>query len=258
MSDQCINELARRAWRLHTEAVDEPWLAKPSAPVLYFGDLRAFKTSSLRVATVALNPSRKEFPLHAPFSRFPEANVSDIRAYLLSLDAYFRTLPYNEWFGFYEQALSGLEASYYGQATHTAVHTDIGSVLASDPTWNRLDRHVRERIANCGIRLWHRLIAYLEPQLILWSTAASWLNLIELAPDSCWKDLRTFRETKTGTPRKRSIVVRARWYRLAKEARVLVAFIPAAQKPLARLSHSQKIEAGDAISNFWRGRIERP
>jgi hypothetical protein len=258
MSHVNLNRLALDAWELHAAAAQRPWLVDPSAPVLFFGDHRAYLASQLRIATVALNPSRQEFPVASPFSRFPRGEVADITSYLTGLGAYFRTDPYIQWFDFYEQALSGLGASYYSGKPSTALHTDIGSVLPTNPTWSGLDNRVREYLKGSGVTLWHSLIAYLEPEILLWSTARFWLDLINLTPLSAWNVLHTFHKTKAGNPRKRPIAICARWYQLPTDARVLIAFVPAAQKPLAALSHSQKWEAGIAILKSWREGIERP
>lgn len=247
-----MSELAEQAWRLHRESADQPWIVTPSAPVLFFGDLSAYQASPLRIATVALNPSRREFPAKSPFSRFPGAESGDIAAYIESLQNYFRVAPYSDWFDFYERALSGLDASYYGKKRNAVLHTDIASVLPTDPTWSKLDQQVREDITASGIELWHRLIAFLEPQIVLWSTAKLWLNSIRLEPITTWSDLWVCHETQGGAPRKRPIVVQGRNYRHQNGRRLVIAFIPAAQKPLARLSHAQKAQAGKIILDFWR------
>jgi hypothetical protein len=243
--------MAAEAWRIHKESAEMPWLVRPSAPVLFFGDLTAYRASPLRVATVGLNPSKREFPGASPFSRFPGAQSGSIPAYLKSLEAYFRTDPYRTWFNSYEQALLGLGASFYGRKPSTALHTDICSVLPTDPTWGGLDRDVQQQMAATGVLMWQRLISYLRPHVILWSTAGSWLAQNDLAPRSSWKDVLKFRWTENGAPRKQPVVVRACWYHLPKHESVLIAFVPAAQTPLAMLSHPQKLKAGKAIRSFW-------
>ena len=128
-----------------------------------------FGESTPRVATVALNPSRREFPAADPFKRFPGAESPDDASYLRSLFGYFRTAPYVSWFDFYEQALLGIGTSYYGNSDAVALHTDIGSVLATDPTWSGLDAPIREQLAQAGVPLWHRLVEHLKPNILLWS-----------------------------------------------------------------------------------------
>ncbi len=79
----------RRAWQHLVEARDRHPSVVPDvcAPVLYFGDLAAYRTSPLRVLTVGLNPSDREFPEQAPCNRSPGAAAG--LSYLSSLDAYF-------------------------------------------------------------------------------------------------------------------------------------------------------------------------
>ena len=258
MSDVVLPELVADAWRLHEKWAGQWWLVSLSAPVLFFGDFSAYRASPLRVATVGLNPSRREFPKGAPFSRFPGAKATNISAYLNSLESYFWAMPLS-WFNSYEQALVGLGASYRGQRISSALHTDIGSVLPTDPTWSRLPPHVRRNLSSTGIPLWNRLIGYLEPNIVLWSTGRRWLDYLDLPDVTSWQDILEFRETIRGATRRRPIVVCSRWYRLPNGAPVLIAFIPAAQTPLGRLSHSQKEEAGKVIlSNWERGVLGGP
>ena len=252
MSDRVLDELVRDALQTHRQAAGKSWLVSPSAPVLFFGDLSAYRSSPLRIATVALNPSRQEFPAGSPFSRFPGAASEERATYLSSLEGYFRVNPYRRWFDSYEHALLGLRASYYGQEPNAALHTDIGSVLATNPTWGKLEKHIREHITDSGVQLWHRLIEQLKPHVLLWSTAKSWLALIKFDSDSCWNNLCAFHETQGGTPRKRPVIVRGRWYRLQSGAKILIAFIPAAQKPLGKLSNLQKRMTGESILRAWK------
>jgi hypothetical protein len=58
-----------------------------------------------------------------------------------ALDSYFRSAPYRRWFdqGF-ERVLNGLSATYYAGFPNAALHTDLLSPLATDPTWGGLAR----------------------------------------------------------------------------------------------------------------------
>ena len=254
ITDKSLRELADEAWQHHKEFAGQPWLISPSAPVLFFGDYTAYQKSPLRIATVGLNPSWREFPVGSSFSRFSGADSAHIPRYLTSLERYFRTNPYKQWFNSYENVLCGLDASYYREKPNTVLHTDIGSVLPTKPTWRDLGHNDQKSIADVGVPLWHRLIAYLQPQIILWSTAKIWLDRLELEPHqahSPWRVIREFRETN-GALRKRTIAVCARWHQLPNGRPVLIAYIPAALTPAAFLSDPQKQEAGSAILNSWR------
>ena len=90
MQEQELLALARDARTLFAANAGKSWLVAPSAPVLFFGDLPGFGESTPRVATVALNPSRREFPAADPFKRFPGAESA--RRRLISAVA-LRLLP---------------------------------------------------------------------------------------------------------------------------------------------------------------------
>ena len=112
------------AWCAFDRASRLPSRVTPAAPILFFGDLDAYRTSPLRMLTVGLNPSLHEFPAAEPFRRFPLAGDSLGREpgrYLDAMSAYFRTDPYRSWFGAFEPLLNGAGSSYYsGMAPSTA------------------------------------------------------------------------------------------------------------------------------------------
>lgn len=143
-------DLIDEAWSLHASGGGS--IVRPSIPILWFGDSAAFLNSDVRIVTVGLNPSRVEFPEGERFLRFPSARlltaspaIADQRlAYISALDSYFRTEPYRAWFDpAFERVLNGLSASYYEGFPNTALHTDILSPLATDPTWGGLKNQDR-------------------------------------------------------------------------------------------------------------------
>ena len=134
-------KLAKRAFEMHdAEAQETPLILAPnSRPILYFGDFNSYKISELKIATVGLNPSDVEFPSSDPFARFPNSNEDNIHAYLDGLNEYFDHNPYRTWFGSYKSVLIGAGSSYYSNAAtirNRALHTDLGSCLATAPTWS--------------------------------------------------------------------------------------------------------------------------
>ena len=147
----------------------------PAAPILFFGDLDAYRKSPLPVVTVGLNPSLKEFPADEPFRRFPLLGTNrdhEPDRYLDAMSAYFRTCPYRSWFGAFEQLLNGAGSSYYaGNAESTALHTDICSPVATVPTWTGLGKPERKALEEQkaleedGGPLWHMLLETLRPQI---------------------------------------------------------------------------------------------
>ena len=141
-----MEELANEAWAAYrrAEAAGVTALVRPSIPILFFGDYERYFLSPRRVITVGLNPSRIEFPDSDRFARFPAARYKDSQPpetarVLRAIADYFREQPYDGWFKpAFEELLRGMGASYYDGAESTALHTDICSPLATDPTWSRL------------------------------------------------------------------------------------------------------------------------
>jgi hypothetical protein len=246
MSD--VSRLASAAWKLHGAFTHTPYLVQPSVPILYFGDLEAYWRSPLRIVTVGLNPSKTEFPTARPFSRFPSAehlarlggslNDDSIRTYLGALNAYFRTQPYYQWFdGAYRSLLAGMDASFYSDRASTAIHTDLCSPLATDPTWSKLDRSARTLLSERGTRLWHDLVEHLQPDIALVSVAEGLLGQVHLQAVTGW-------ETIYVVERDNPYPVTGRRVRLQSGRSQLLVFGRAAQLPFGLVSHAAQYELG--------------
>ena len=67
-----FDTLAARAWDIFHRTEDAGYgvVVQPSIPILFFGDSAAYFASSVKVITVGLNPSKKEFDGPDPFHRF--------------------------------------------------------------------------------------------------------------------------------------------------------------------------------------------
>ena len=250
-ASECRQHLARsveRAWEAFDRASSQPSRVTPSVPILFFGDLDAYWTSPLRVVTVGLNPSRREFPDGDPFRRFPLGGGSGDREpgrYLDAMSAYFVTEPYSNWFNAFEQLLNGAGSSYYAErAGSTALHTDICSPVATDPTWNKLERTAQVALETDGRQLWHELLKVLRPQIVVLSVAKDHLERIEFVPISQWETIHVFERKGNGSPRSKPYEVRARWYEIGDEPSLFV-FGQAAQTPLGTLHRRQKYETGE-------------
>jgi hypothetical protein len=247
-------QLSGDAWREHrrAEADGVRHLVRPSAPILYFGDSVRFHFSPLRVITVGLNPSREEFPRAAPFCRFQELRErpdGDHDTYLAALDAYFRGHPYTGWFNpSFEPLLRGLGVSYYDGQPSSALHTDLCSPLATDPTWSRLGQADQMALEPTGIRLWHELIETLQPDAVLISVARLLLDRIGFPASGPGSVIHPV----DGSQRRRPYRIEGQRRRLASGKEPLFVFGPAAQQPFGLISARDKILAGMRIGETIR------
>lgn len=254
MTMQRLSEQVALAWATFDRVAGRSCRVTPAAPILFFGDLDAYRASPLRVVTVGLNPSRHEFPTGTPFRRFPLAGSNrdrDPSRYLNAMSAYFRTEPYRGWFVSFERLLNGMGASYYGYEASTALHTDICSPVATDPTWSQLDRIDRAALESDGGPLWHMLLEELRPQIVVLSVARSHLERISFTPGADWEIIHAFTRTGDGSLRSRPYEVCRRWYQVAG-AWTLFVFGAAAQKPFGLLPDSQRRKAGELLPEAYR------
>lgn len=244
-----LRELVSEAWGQHEAADDAhlPHLVRPSIPILFFGDSERFAGSPLRVITVGLNPSREEFPAAAPFQRFLDSDAldgHDTNAYLASLNAYFQTKPYTRWFNpSFEPLLRGLGASYYGTARSVALHTDLCSPLATNPTWARLDAHEQAALEPAGRRLWHDLVETLQPDVVLISVSREQLGSIRFPVAEPASNIHTV----DGHGRVRPYGVEAFRCELASGKAPLFVFGRASQTPFGSISAFEKERIGARI-----------
>ena len=183
---EALGLLVEGAWRLYHQAEASPFVVRPSIPILFFGDSQRYFRSALKVITVGLNPSLAEFPVDDPFTRFAQAKhvYPGILCgqysvdYLHALNDYFRCAPYKRWFNAFEPLLNGMESSFYDGQTNTALHTDLCSPLATNPTWSRLTDE-KARLEVEGVPLWHQLVRHLTPDVILVSIARRYLAQLD-------------------------------------------------------------------------------
>lgn len=140
--------------RLRQPQRDGSWIVPGSTPVVAFGN-----PLDARVATLGLNPSRREFldadgeELDGERRRFEtlaslgvpsleSASNEAINAVFRACNEYFRRNPYRTWFDPLDKVLQATGASYYDGS---ACHLDLVQ-WATDPTWNGLSVVVRRRL----------------------------------------------------------------------------------------------------------------
>ena len=251
---QRLNQAVAMAWRAFERVGRQHWRVTPAVPILFFGDLDRYWTSPLRIVTVGLNPSLQEFPPGSPYRRFPlarDGTVRDTGRYLDALSAYFHTEPYRSWFESFEPLLDGAGSSYYGKQPSGALHTDICSPVATNPTWGRLADAARTTLEADGGPLWHELVIALKPHVVVLSVAKKHLARVEFKTRTELGPIRRFDRKKDGSPRAKPYVVYAWWCDVGVEPALFV-FAPAAQQPLGLLATPQRRAAGAIVAEAWR------
>lgn len=195
-----LKALINRTFIHFNSLKDNEWIVSESIPILFFGDLKAYNKSPLRIITVALNPSDKEFS-EVRFDTSEEV-FKNHNLYLKSLSEYFELNPYN-WFHRYEKLLQNLGASYYSSdkrpsftccpndpiINNYVLHTDIRSPIATSKTWSDLTSHEERKLKlvleNKGKEIWFDLLNRLKPHLVIMSGAKSLCDYF----DNHWQEI---------------------------------------------------------------------
>jgi len=137
------------------------------------------------------------------------------------------------------------KAPYYGDNVNVALHTDICSPLATDPTWSKLPSKAAKRLESEGKKLWYRLVAYLAPDIIIVSVATKHLQKITQQPLAAWDTIYTI-------DRNNPYSVRLIETTLAEGKKTYIVFGTAAQKPFGKVSDVDKETIGKAIrQRIW-------
>lgn len=205
-------------------------------PIHWFGNRPAYEASPLRVVTVGLNPSDREFRPNDATAvskdfRFPDYDGTE-KGLERALNNYFKRNPYNAWFkGSFSAVLHSFDASFYEGAKNTAIHTDICSPWATIPTWSKLPLHEQQELEAEGHALWKKLILELQPDVILFSSSPGHEQKVDFpSPDIEWKCV--------DVGAKRPLMVR-RFKINGKVAQVL--FQVQGRKPFLQTSREQKL-----------------
>lgn len=239
---QLSKEIINKTLNYFDDFKIEECVVKPSFPILYFGDLNAYFQSEKKIITVGKNPSDNEFrnKKDEPFSffRFPKWNKEE-RNLVESLNDYFETQPLKKWFDSFEPILEGFQASYYrNKSKNIALHTDICSPLATNPTWSKLSRAKQTELSLQGFEIWKDLINELEPDILLISIPRKLLEQICKKEEK--KIIGTFYNKKNGEERNKPYLIEEYSYLLNNEKKVKVLFGAAANTPFGTISTEQK------------------
>ncbi len=256
MASSELNRLASAAWQAQLEAANIACAVTPSVPILYFGNMPEYLSSSMRVVTVGLNPSKREFPEEGPMSRFSRAanlaemgfgrQPSSFEDYFAALDSYFCVSPYSSWFNrAFGRILRGLDASFYGNLPNRAIHTDICSPVATDPTWNKLDKSSQRQLFATGCQLWRELIEEIQPDCVLISIRKEYRDQVPLRLEKDWQVAIT-------VERKNPYLICKACTRLKSGKTCYMFFGTAAQVPFGTLSNVHREWAGEQIRELLK------
>lgn len=255
-----LNRLARRAFEIWEQARSQvPATACAAMPVLFFGDVDACMRSPLRIITVGLSPSQSEFPDNPEkfpgqdrFWRFREAqgitslaSPAGCKRYIKALSGYFSNAPYG-WFDTYKGLLDGMDASFHTGAASTALHTDLCSPVATNPTWSGLSNESKAMLLAPGRDLWHDLVRVLRPQVMLVSVAREHLDHIHFKTDGDWAELYQVEQ-------KKPYIVKYKRMSLDDGAPTLAVFGTAAQTPFGTVSQQDKFRIGGLVKGLIDG-----
>lgn len=166
-------------------------VCNPSIPILWFGNYDEYVNSEKKILTVALNPSSNEFKKKRTSTvfdvnvRFPAASTlvdksiltqQEIYLYKRAMNEYFSNgTDYWTWFESFENILSAFEASYKLPRMHRAIHIDIYTPIATNPTWGGLTKAYKKDkqalLQNTEYRF-DDFVRFLNPDIIIVSANA--------------------------------------------------------------------------------------
>lgn len=222
-------------------------------PIDWFGDRVAYKRSKIRIVTVGLNPSDKEFRnndgesfnIDLRFKGYQEKGLEAV------YNNYFEYNPYS-WFKSFEYILNGLDASYYSKKgmPNRALHTDICSPWATDPTWSKLSIKEKNVLMEDGLGFeqWKQLIEKLEPDIILFSIPKEYIKKLDLENEP--SVFVTISNDKKGARRKRPVVINKGVY-----GKLLAIFGRTWNVPFGALGEDQKKELGQDIKKLFEQNV---
>lgn len=236
------NEFYYDCWSHWTKTRGLGFEVQDKMPIPYFGDIKAFMSSKLRVMTVALNPNKDIFPCtHCTDVLSPKETER-------RLSSYFREREEAGdppvWFSSYRDVLEGARRDYLSR-THGAIHVDLCSPIATDPTWSKLRSRQRSHLLVPGQLLFSNLCARLRPHLVFVSVSRKYVARQWGDPrNQDWSDLNRFDRRADDTPRDPNYVVRYKVIGSKAAGKTMVVFGKAHRTPFGEISAVQRRDVG--------------
>lgn len=223
-------------------------------PIKWFGDREAYQESEVKIITVGLNPSDKEFREKdgEPFTsqlRFQDYKIGNEASLVKALNSYFEKNPYGRWFNVgFEYILNGMDASYYSEkGTNRVLHTDICSSWATVPTWSELPSAEQKELIKDGFLEWQQLVKDLAPDIIFFSIPQEYVKMLNIGS---LKEFCRFTTTKNGEQRETPFIIKK-----GKYGGSLAVFGRTRNTPFGSLGKEQKKELGKNIKKLYYGTV---
>jgi hypothetical protein len=142
--------------------------------------------------------------------------------------------------------LNGLGCSYYNKGGNTALHTDLCSPLATNPTWSKLPKTQQAKLELEGVRLWHLLVRLLSPNIIVISVAEKYLEKIRFPSLEEWRTIYTVQ-------RKNPYKIKSSKAQINHSISVII-FGKSANIPFGLISTDDKRRIGFFIRRYFYGK----
>lgn len=155
-----------------------------SIPIVWFGDIESYFKSKIKIVTIALNPSKNEFPEAFDPTVKPRFIVKSLVTdeLYVALNEYFKFNPYKIWFSHFESYINMLGASFGGimskgiKYDNIALSIDYYSSIATNPTFSKLSECKKNEIDQRA--LFFELLRLLSPDIAIMSTAREYFYTV--------------------------------------------------------------------------------
>lgn len=183
-----LSKIISTYWQDFQDKKNYDFVVNPSIPVIWFGNIEKYNDSQLKIVTVSINPSKKEFEddtgkssfwrfkdISQDFSNKKSLNEDDILLLVNAYNSYFGLNPYASYFNYYEKVLENyFDCDYHGQKKNTAIHIDLYTPIATE-YWKNLSEDEKGKIqpfsgSPKNEKFILEFLNYLEPNIVLFST----------------------------------------------------------------------------------------
>ena len=154
--------------------------------------------------------------------------------------------PLRQWFSSFEPILNGLNCSFYSNTKYqnVALHTDICSPIATNPTWSKLNGKQQQQLFPQGLQIWCNLVKDLAPDIMLVSIPVK--LFLQTINNMLGQQIYSITHLTNGGERKRPYVVHRQFLNMNNKLTKVV-FGQAANKPFDTITFEDKFKIGGQI-----------